>query len=33
MLGSYVLVCSGELLNAKSSERLFDSIMSSSIEI
>ena len=29
MLGSYILVCSGELLNAKSSERLFDSIMSS----
>ena len=33
MLGSYVLVCSGGLLNAKSSERLFDSIISSSIEI
>ena len=33
MVGSYVLVCSGELLNAKSSKRLFNSIMSSSIEI
>ena len=33
MLGSYVLICSGELLNAKSSERLFNSLMSSLIEI
>ena len=33
MLGSYVTVCSGEFLNAKSSERLFNNIMSSSIEI
>ena len=33
MLGSYVLICSGELLNAKSSERLFNSVISSLIKI
>ena len=33
MFGSYVTVCFGEFLNAKGSERLFNDIMSSSIEI